>query len=252
MASSGVRSDHIPVTIRFLLSVLLACYTISTSAQQSLHPIFTHVDSAEVWFNKIVGPENVAIINGPVYHISFKGFKTHPFYQSAESDRTLLRYDNDLYTNIDLQYDTYKDILVLKRVTPTGVFLIELNSHLVQHFDLHGHHFKKYDEGIRAGIGPYFDVLFEENEFAVVAKRHKSERVNETTTDYLEDDVYYILSRGDWIKITSKSSFTKLLNKDQGKEMTAFIKSNRINVRKRKDEDLRKLGAFCYSLKERK
>jgi len=251
MPPCRVRSDNTLIT-RFLLPAVLACFTIAVSAQQSPFPVFAHVDSAEVWFDQIVGPENAAIVNGPEYYISFKGHKTHPFYQSPESDRSFVRYGNDLYKNIDLLYDTYLDLLILKCVTSNAVYYIKLDNNLVQSFDLHGHHFKKYNEGIIARIGTYFDVLFEENQFAILVKRSKLERLKGSTRYYFEDDVYYILNSGKWIRITGKDSFAKTLHKDQRRELDAFIKSNHINVRKLKNEDLKKLGTFCYSLKERK
>jgi hypothetical protein len=99
-------------------------------------------------------------------------------------------------------------------------------------------------------MGPYFDVLFEENQFAVVVKRRKFERFDGRTRYYEEDNVQYILNNGKWTRITGKGSFSKQLKKELRKELSTFINSNNINVRK--DEDLRKLGAFCYSLKERK
>ena len=229
--------------------LLLFC---STATAQSSYPLLTNADSAEVWFDKIVDPKNSSLVNGFEYRVPFKGLTTHPFYQSPESDRTFIHYDHDLYNNVDLLYDSYSDAVVLKSVTSNGALFIKLDTRLVQSFDLHHHHFKKYDEGIRADIGAYFDVLFEENHYAVVAKRRKLERINGTTSDYIEDDVYYILNQGKWIRITGKGSFSTHLNKEQKKELAAFIKKNHINVRKRDEADLKTLGAFCYSLQEKK
>lgn len=252
MSRRRFRSDNSFVAIQCLLSVVFVSFTIDAFTQQTRYRILTDADSAEVWFDQIVSPKNAAIVNGPEYHIAFKGLKTHPFYQSPESERSFARYDNDVYENVDLLYDTYGDILVLKCLTPNGAFFIKLDEKLVQRFDLHGHHFKKFDEGINAGIGAYFDVLFEQKQFAVVAKRVKLQRIEGRTRDYFVDDVYYILNNGTWIRITGNGSFYRILKKDQRKELTIFMKSNHINVRKRNDEDLRKVGAFCYSLNEKK
>lgn len=252
MPPCRVLSESTAIATRFVLSIVLVCSGFPVSAQQNQYPVLSNVDSAEVWFDQIVGPENAAIVNGPEYHIPFKGLRTHPFYQSPESDRSFIRYDNDLYRNIDLLYDSYGDNLVYKSVTSNNVLFIKLDNKLVQSFDLHGHHFKKFSEGMSAGIGAYFDVLFEEKKFAVVVKRRKLERIDGQTSDYIEDDVHYILNNGKWIRITGNGSFSKTLTKDKRKELTAYISSNQINVRKRRDEELRKVGAFCYSLKERK
>jgi hypothetical protein len=241
------RSDS-GVTNLFAFSFILLCYSIVVSGQQSQYPILANVDSAEVWFDQIVNPQNAALVNGPVYSIPFKGYNSHPFYKSPESDRSFVHYDNDLYRNVDLLYDSYSDILVFKCATDNSVYFIKMDPLLVQNFDLHNHHFKKYNEGISAGLGPYFDVLFEEKQFAVVVKRLKAERFDGRTRYYEEDNVHYILNSGKWTRITGTGSFSKQLRKDQRKELATFIKSNHINVRKRRDEDLSKLGAFCYSL----
>jgi hypothetical protein len=244
-------SSDCAVNIQLVLSVFLLSSTIGTTAQ-SQYPALTNIDSAEVWFDQITYPENAAIVNGPAYHVPFRGLKTHPFYKSAESDRSFIWYDKDLYQHVELLYDSYGDILVLKSVTANGALFITLDEKFVLRFDLHGHHFKKFDEGIQAGIGKYFDVLFEADMFAVVVQRRKLERLNGSTRDYLEDDVYYILDNGKWIRVSGSGSFSKTVNKDQRKELSAFIKSNHLHVKKRKDDDMRKLGAFCYSLKVRK
>ncbi|HEU5289376.1 MAG TPA: hypothetical protein VFU05_01960, partial [Cyclobacteriaceae bacterium] len=205
-----------------------------------------------IWFDQIASPVNAAIVNGPEYRIPVMGTQSHPFFRSQESDRTYIHYDNDLYRNVDLLYDAFGDVLVYKFISPDKVLFIKLDSRMVQDFSLHQHYFKKYNEGIRAGIGAYFDVLFEKDDFAVVVKRRKVERLEGKLSVYIEDDVHYILNNGQWIRITGNGSFSKTLPKDQRKELTTFLKGNHINVRKRKDDDLKKVGAFCYSLKERK
>lgn len=246
MSRCRVQSGRI--TTQFVLFFVLGCFAVS--AQQSQYPVLSNVDSAEVWFDKIVNPQNAAIVNGPAYSIPFRGYNSHPFYQSSESDRSFVLYDNDLYRNVDLLYDSYSDVLVYKCLTDNNVYFIKLDNTLVQRFDIHGHHFKKYSEGLTAGMGPYFEVLFEEKDFAVVVKRRKLERFDGRTRYYEEDNVQYILNNGKWTRISGKGSFSKQVKKEQRKELSNFISSNNINVRK--EEDLKKLGAFCYSLKEKK
>jgi hypothetical protein len=252
MSRCRVHSARNKASAKFILAVVLTATCVSSSAQQARYPMLTNADSADVWFDQIVHPVSAAIVNGPEYRISFQGYKSHPFFLSPESDRTVVRYDNDIYRNVELLYDTYGDVLVHKFVTANTVQFIKLDNNRVQDFSLHQHHFKKFEEGVRAGIGSYFDVLFEKNDFAVVVKRRKLERLEGDRSDYVEDDVHFILDKGVWIRITGNGSFNRTLSKDQRKELAAFISSNQINVRKRKDEDLKKVGAFCYSLKEKK
>lgn len=239
--------------VRLWITFVLVGFIIATSsAQQRNYPILANVDSAGVWFDQIVDSRQAAIVNGPAYFISFKGLHTHPFYQTEEADRSFVKFDNDVYENVDLLYDTYGDILVLKFVTQNGALFVKLDENRVQSFDLHQHHFKRFEEGIKANVGTYFDVLFEQENFAVVARRIKIKRIEAGTADYVEDDVFYIFNNSKWIRIKGAGSFTKTLGKDRRKELTTFIRSNHINVRKRNDEDLKRVGAFCYSLKERK
>jgi hypothetical protein len=252
MSSYRARLENLFASTRFLLFVSIVCWTVTASARQTQHPIFALEDSVNVWFDKIVSPENAPLVNGEEYHISFKGLTTHPFYRNAESNRASVRYNNDMYENINLLYDTYADILVLKTSTSTGTFFVELDKDLVQSFTIHNHHFKKIYGGPATKGNAYYDVLFEEKQFAVLVRRIKLGRTEGVKRDYFEDDVHFILDNGRWTRITGKRSFSKKLKKDQRKALTGFIKSNGINVRKRKDEDFKKLGAFCYSLKELK
>src|SRR5689334_734443 len=92
-----------------LFSIMLVWLSLAASAQQGQHPAFENIDSVEVWFDRIVGPEGAAITSGPEYRISFKGLRTHPFFLSPESDRSFVLYDNDLYRRVDLLYDSYSD-----------------------------------------------------------------------------------------------------------------------------------------------
>jgi hypothetical protein len=246
-----VSLKYTPVAARFLLSFVLVYFNFLASAQQGSQVAFINIDSAESWFDRIVNPKSAAILNGPAYYIAFKGLNTHPFYQSAESDRSFVRYDNDLYKNLDLLYDTYGDILVLKYVTPNGAFFIELDKNLVQGFDLHHHHFKKFSD-VGSQSSAYVDVLFEAKQFAVVVRRIKIQRIEGRIRNYLEDDVFYIMDHGKSTRVTGAGSFAKTLAKEQRKELAGYIKNNHIKLRKRKDEDLKQVAAFCYSLKEKK
>src|SRR6478736_3630250 len=141
MPSFRVRSKTIFVPARYLLAIVLTWFITETSAQQNNYPALATADSAEVWFDQIVNPNSAAIINGSEYHLPFKGYRTHAFYMSAESQRSCVWYDDDLYKNLDLLYDTYGDILMLKWPTSRGTFFIKLDKNLVQGFDLHQHHF---------------------------------------------------------------------------------------------------------------
>src|SRR5690349_16155814 len=109
-----VSSKSITSVTRLTLLIALTFSSVVSSCQHGSYPVLTNVDSAEVWFDKIVNPISAAIVNGPEYRVTFQGLRSHPFYRSSESDRTYIRYDNDVYRNIDLLYDSYGDILVCK------------------------------------------------------------------------------------------------------------------------------------------
>ena len=219
------------------------------SAQQNLKDQLTSEKDVERWFENTINPQYSFIINGPEYHTSFKGLKSHPFYKTAECEISFVVYNANNYRNVNILYDTYKDILILRCILPTGFVFIELDEKYVEQFDLHNHHFKKFDTGIAAGIGTYFDVLFEAKQFSIVVKRHKIQRIDTGTKDYLEDDVYYILNAGRWQWITGKRSFENIFKEKHHKDkLDQFLTTNRINVRAKNEADLARTGEFCYKL----
>src|SRR6188768_2996576 len=105
---------------------VVRCMAMVTSTLSST-PLFAQenqlaAESPDLWFDQIVTIENSALINGLEYTIPFKGFQTHPFYQSADGERTTITYDGDVYRNVTLLYDAYSDEVILKSITSGGAF----------------------------------------------------------------------------------------------------------------------------------
>lgn len=71
------------------------------------------------WYDKSVGKENLDINNGTLYSNYYKTVNnTHSYLNSEVFENGIVVYENQTYTDIILNYDVFKDDLLMK---PSGV-----------------------------------------------------------------------------------------------------------------------------------
>ncbi|CAN5470145.1 hypothetical protein BH10BAC4_BH10BAC4_25950 [soil metagenome] len=205
----------------------------------------------ELWFDKIVSRENTSLINGPEYFIPFQGATTHPFFGSRELTNEEVRYDAQLYENVFLLYDIYSDVLVLRIRDHSGLFaLVHVDKAKVESFTLYQHRFRKMmDPKSTSGETTYsfYNVLAEGKNIMLVARRTKTRQVLAQQTEYEIDDKYYFVRDGKWSLLSGTKSYYELMEAEES-QITGFIKSQHIKVRKRDEKDLIAIAVFCNSL----
>jgi hypothetical protein len=235
-----------------IIFFLLGISTLAFS-QQRKHNILAANAAKEVWFDGITGVENSGIYNGPEYKVAFKGYKTDPFYQATEPDATIM-FDGNIYNHVQVLYDIFTDNIIVKYPASSGaVGFIQLDKRRVERFDAYGHHFKKFNKQIVKTTGEvgFFDVLFEGSDISCVAKRIKYKRVEGKSQDYSQDDLYFIINGGKWLKLIGSKSFLKALpgkqNKENRKKLKTFISQNHLSSRR--EENFAKIAAYCNTLK---
>ena len=202
----------------------------------------------EVLYDQLVTTLNPELVNGPEYFVSFSGGATNPFYGSMEVSSNQLWYDNQFYSNVNLLYDIYSDLLILRYKSKTGLFnLIELDQSKVKGFTLHQHRFQKMTSpwpSARKEHG-FYDLIYEGKSLMLISKRIKSESQTITQVEYKEDDRYYVIINNHWIYLAAPRILLGL-TKDKTK-IKAFIKSKKIRLKRMRESDLKEIAIFCDS-----
>jgi hypothetical protein len=208
-------------------------------------------DQKEIWFDKLVGPENTGLLNGREYFISFPGASSHPFFGSREVTGEKLVFHSQLYVNVPLLYDIFNDEIILRHLDKRNQFtMIALDKDRVESFTLYGHFFKKIR--LKGASEPhlangFFDVLFAGDNISLIAKRRKTSYANVGKRDYQEDAGYFFMKGERWTPLGGKKSFYTL-SPAHKMQILNFIKSQKIKVGKKNEADLIKLANYCNAL----
>jgi hypothetical protein len=232
------------------LRVLLVLVVAMAGAARAQQPIggLPDFDKKEQWFDHIAGREPTTLINGPEYFIAFQGGPTHPFFGALSLAEGQLWYDNQFYPQVQLMYDTYTDMLVIRHRDKRGMFsMINLDQKKVQGFILSDHHFEKVDN-TKALSGHadngYYDILFKGKHLSLVAKRIKSENKAAANVEYKSDDRYFFIYDGKWSPMRGVKDFV-MLSEKRGQDILQFVKPSRAKLRKLNEEAMKAAASYC-------
>lgn len=186
------------------------------------------------------------LYNGSEYQEPRRTGDPHPYFLAEDWLIGDVLYDGDLYTDVPLQYDITRDLVVTELYTNSSPFVL-VDSKVYQ-FSIAGHTFRKLfkDSVNMLPESGYYDVLYD-GKTKVIARRQKSmqEAIKElrVTIDFEERNRYYILSNARYHAVRSKRAVLALLKNRQG-ELKKFIRTKRLDFRRDRDDALRKLAKF--------
>ncbi|HTJ12091.1 MAG TPA: hypothetical protein VL547_08700 [Dinghuibacter sp.] len=200
-------------------------------------------------FHKILSPEN-GLYNGSEYVDYAASLKNgHPYFGSAQPFPGRVTYDGMTYDNLTLWYDVVRDGLVT--VPPNMGFKMVLNSPRVKSFYLDGRKFirlvRDSTHDIRTG---FYEVLYEGR---VRLLRRTSKNIQESvTTTGVEhyiyaDSSYHLEKGGHYYSINKKKSVLEALS-DKRKEVQAYIRRNKLSLKRGKDESLTQIITYYDGL----
>lgn len=199
------------------------------------------------WFDKTVGKENLDIYNGTIHTNPYKTIGQENLYYIKDSyELGNLVYENQMYYNVYLKYDIYRDILVLKSSQNTENIGINLILEKVQSFSIKDKNFIKI-EHTNTDQPEFTSGYYEETKVAssliFYIKHHKniqknlgdnsltySFKENNLFFIHLDDKTYSVKSKGDIIKIFPKQKKQinefYLMNRDLKKtDLNQFMKN---------------------------
>jgi hypothetical protein len=163
-----------------------------------------------------------------------------PYFLEAGAREGTLLYDHVFYDSVHLLYDELQDELVFVDESHRVMLLNEK----IERFSLLGHPF------INLAEQGFFELLYEGNSTLLKREEKKVRKVNSFSAEDRVIDtrpVYYIRKEDHLVRIDGKETFVKLWGNYE-KEISAFIKHNKIKFKKDLDSDYGRVTAFCDQL----
>ena len=159
-------------------------------------------------FDAVVGQHNLGINVGIKYSEKYKTFnRNHHFLFADKFQKGAVKYNNQMYYNVLMKYDTYEDNLILKINSKTEDFPIILNRELISFFKMNNKTFYNIKQG-------FYEILYQSNNIALI-KKHFSEK-NELKKNSLiypnftHEETLLILKNNEFISVRKKKYFHKI------------------------------------------
>ncbi|MCX2838922.1 hypothetical protein OQ279_12275 [Salinimicrobium sp. MT39] len=219
---------------RQFLSLLLL-YPATSFSQTAVEPVYELFDS-------VIHIQNTDLANGIEYveqHIIRSD--DHKYFQTMEYLNGNVIYDGQPYSNLDLRYNIFDDLLLTRIPTAGGATLIQLHKENVQVFNIDGHSFIAL-KGTSDEKPQFYEILLEGNDILLLKKHRKKIKKhldqNFTYFEFKEDTPEYFVSiNGNPEEIDSQRSVRKLFpNKEE--QIQNFYRSNSSLKRENPDKFL--------------
>jgi hypothetical protein len=179
-------------------------------------------------------------INGKEFVPYFYRSKTSPLMFSGTQFHTTLYFNNRVYSNITLQYDTFTDEAVF---TDTSKFFhselprVALNKKLIEgfKFSLNGENYDfRYLRFNPKGAGSpddgYYEVVYE-GPSELIIKHYSKVYLRDAIDEYKYFDQKYVLSGNAFRKVSNLKELLALFG-DQSQKVRDYIHNDKIKFRK--------------------
>lgn len=220
-----------------------------------------HTDSADVSANQQLNAINIYqsfvkpstnLYAGPQYIEYAYSIPEGSPLLNADFVEGNLFYNGILYTNLPMQYDLMKELVIVK--DPMNVYKFTLFNENVKWFTLANHKFERIinnDSGNTIMKTGFYDVLYD-GKIGIYKKENLS--IKETITynaalrRYIaETDNYYIKKDNRFYEISNKNDLLSVL-KDKRKDLQQYAKKNKLKFKKYKEYAFEKIAAYYDSL----
>jgi hypothetical protein len=170
-------------------------------------------------FDSIIGRENLGINNGTLHSNPYRNIsQNHRYYIKDEFSIGQLRYDDQIYLNVNLKYDLLDDHLIFKHKNQTDNLSINLNRGKINFFIIKNKKFINFN--LEPSINPEFKKGFYEenfigNEISLYIKHYKERKeINQSDgvfNDYLDHNIFLLKYKNMFYKIDSEKDIKKIL-----------------------------------------
>lgn len=193
------------------------------------------------------------LYNGVEYITGTEGYvKGHPYYNSDVAEEGTISYDNIIYAQVPLQYDIFKDEVVVEHME--NGHKIKLHSQKIQHFSLGGHTFVRIrpNSSATSTIRPgFYDRLYA-GHVTLYARRVKiaQQATRGVSKEYLQKNSYFIEKDNQYYPVKNKSSVLRVFN-DQKKALQQYLRENHLKFKQDPEYAMAKLAEQYSQLVKR-
>jgi hypothetical protein len=201
-----------------------------------------------IYFDQI--GQSAELFNGAEYIRNGQKANGFPFFESNDQLPGDVSCQGILYHDLRLQYDLVLDELITSNYTHDA--LIRLPKEKVDSFSIAGHPFVRLDAAKTNGAfadNGYYEQLTA-NDMPVFAKRVKKLVVPNGYEDskYVQYNTFYLKLNNGFYVVEGKNSLLDLL-KDKKDLLKKFIRTNKLNFKKRPEEAIVRTTSYYARLK---
>ncbi len=176
----------------------------------------------------------------------------HPYFDTTSFTEGSVVYNGVLYEKLPMIYDLVKEKLVINDAF--NIYKFQLFSEKIIRFNLLNHTFIRLveDSSNRAVINTgFYDLLYDGNT-ALLKQKNKNiqEDVNNTAgvkRYIVETNSFYLRKGGKYYSVSHKKALLEVL-KDRKKEVNQYIRKNKLDMRRDKDNAFTKVVAYYNEL----
>ena len=177
-----------------------------------------------VWFDNLIGQQNLSLNQGVIYSENYKAFnRHHPFLFWGEFQKGNLKYNNQMYYNVFLKYNIFNDNLILNS-SKTENFSIILNKELISFFEIKNKTFYNIN------LAGFYEILYESEDITLVRKYFsKKKNIKEgfsTYATFTHEEKLLILKKNKFHIIKKKENFHKIFP-NKKRLINDFFKNNK-------------------------
>ncbi|SHM66722.1 hypothetical protein SAMN05444484_10847 [Flavobacterium chilense] len=185
----------------------------------------TNNETASVynWFDSNIGIESLDFENGPA-HLNFDRISNNQnrYYISENFEKGNIRYNNQDYFDLLLNYDTYSDELILKPYGESNTTKVNLIKENVSSFKIRNEKFVnlKMTNSIPFKKGYYEEVLIKNSTTLFIKHYKEKKKINKAEIDLIEFAPKYdfiLLRENKFYQINDKKEIILLFPNDKKK-----------------------------------
>lgn len=206
--SKNHRQTRMQHYLRSTVVIIIIClFTSNVKSQTNIYE----------WFDTATGKTDLALYNGPMYFNQYRSLKpeNNPFLDKDEFSLGEVDYDGQVFYNMPLKYDIYRDVLLVQPREGGNFKSVQLIASRVQSFSFNSKKFVNLGltQTVEIPAGYYEESVVNRN-FTFYIKHRKTERdiINGQSVfnDYGFDNLFYVYKNGKFTQVKSKRNIISL------------------------------------------
>ncbi len=201
-------------------------------------------ENIDAWYNLLIEAENSIAQQGTYFPIKGQTSTNHQFYQSMDWAKGTLHIDGFKHENIDLLYNTFEDIILVKNLGqyPWLYKALKPNPKLITAFSVYAKDFINLPDSV-AGH-QFYEVLFNHPKIKLLSKRKKEKMIRSGQYEYQNKDQLWLIYDGKMTKINHKKQFYQLFPAHK-KSLKNFMRSSLDYYESKTEIGILKIVKYC-------